>query len=734
MNRPLPVFFRCLVFLFVAGTLAAQGSIGGDRPGAPAEQYPVLQPDGKKLYFVRPDFADNKGTDNAADIWVRNRNADGSWQRALNPGSPINSFAHDRILSVSPDGNRLGILRTGAVSYLDLLEISGRSWRIIDSWTIPEDVYPRYDLTFDVNAQELTYSAYADGQLDLFRRRALPGALWTEPEPLTVLNGPEDESSPTLAPDGRTLYFRRNAGRWYRQTDRNLRPRAVSIPPTALSFTPSLLTDELIAAEPTSNGKLRLRSLPATTTDLPPRASLTRGQLRAALPAGQTTATIQLSEATELSVRPDALNRYAVFLRPGEDPGARAATTATGNPTVGEPVVATTDAPPPLTDRQLLENGIAQRQAALDRLDNERRKYDLVAPRTTDPELSALQQRYDAVTGRDTVPPTTGNRATDRYAAELAELERMKARFRRQQEDRLQQRNGTTPATAPSTTTRTAKGSRPATYGNQRQTASRNAARGPAYQDSLRIASEVAASLRRDATPRAYEREAWENEVRQGLPRTEPLSREESARLDAEYQKSLTELETLRARLRKLEGPPTNPQPVTQAPPAAASNPQWQARSSEPAPATYGTARPSPPATSPYPAPATAPTAQGNRATDTYSTPYPTATPSGPARYSGAPMPAGISFIPNTAYPDSRGYQGLDQLIGLIRQSTSVLEIRVHTPAELDPRVAQLLSEERAVTIRNHLLSQGVPQQNFRTVGFGNNLTGPEGERVEVVR
>jgi outer membrane protein OmpA-like peptidoglycan-associated protein len=100
----------------------------------------------------------------------------------------------------------------------------------------------------------------------------------------------------------------------------------------------------------------------------------------------------------------------------------------------------------------------------------------------------------------------------------------------------------------------------------------------------------------------------------------------------------------------------------------------------------------------------------------------------------GAPMPAGISFIPNTAYPNSRGYTGLDQLLGLIQQSTSVLEIRVHTPLDLDPRAAQLLSEERAITIRNFLADKGISSTNYKVIGFGNNVTGQQKERVEVIR
>ncbi|MEM9261872.1 MAG: OmpA family protein, partial [Bacteroidota bacterium] len=111
---------------------------------------------------------------------------------------------------------------------------------------------------------------------------------------------------------------------------------------------------------------------------------------------------------------------------------------------------------------------------------------------------------------------------------------------------------------------------------------------------------------------------------------------------------------------------------------------------------------------------------------------YPATTRTTPAPNTG--IPAGISFIPNTAYPDGAGYGGLDQLVRQIQSATSVVEIRVHTPAQLDRRAAQLLSEERAITIRDYLLEQGISAKHFRVLGYGNNLTGQGGERVEVLR
>ena len=736
-------YTKLLVFLFCLSCsgLGAQAMISRKGLNGPQENGPVLRADGQVLFFTRPDFENNKGTDNAADIWIINRYADGSWGRALNPGSPINSFAHDRALAVSPDGNRLAVLRTGAANFIDLLESSGRNWRVLATWTLPEDVYPRYDLTFDPNGQHLIYSAYEQGHLNLFQREALPNGQWARPEPLKILNGPGNETSPSLASDGRTLYFQRDGNRWFRQTSPGARPEAVSVPRSVKQFSASLNGPEIVAAVTTGTAGEHLQLISASGADLPSPGKVFRGQLSAPPPMGEDVARIALSSGEALSVRPDALQRYAVFLREGETVVGTAA--ANNNRATTGSLANTQTFNAPATDRSRIEAGIARRQQELDRMDRDRRAFDLVAPKTDDPELTALRDQYRSMNG-DSLPPKASSKGAlpgTRYAAELSELEKMKAKFRRQQNEKLDQRSrgshrwsGNEPAKpTPATTTapRIGESYRPV---NPADVA---AARERSLQDILRMAAEIRAGLQRNNGPRVYERAAWENQVREGLPRTEPLSPDEVARLDEDYQRNLSELEALRAELKRLDG--TAPQQVNPQPaPSTYSAPQqWSAKgnpypnptTTQRVPQTYG----QPAAASPQQVQAPAPAAN-----------YPVqqrqmAAPNGygntaPAGISGAPMPAGISFIPNTAYPDSRGYTGLDQLLGLIRQSTSILEIRVHTPLNLTPRAAQLLSEERATTVRNFLIEKGVPSANFKAIGFGNNMTGQQGERVEVVR
>lgn len=730
--------FKSLIFLliFACSGLGAQTLISEQGLNAPQEKDPVLRADGQVLFFTRPNFENNKGTDNAADIWITNRFPDGSWGRALNPGSPINSFAHDRALAVSPDGTRLAVLRTGTVGYIDLLETSGRNWRVLSTWMLPADVATRYDLTFDPNGQQLIYSAYDQGNLNLFRREALPNGLWARPEALNDLNGPGNETGPSLASDGRTLYFQRDGNRWFRQSSPGTRPVVAAIPGSVTQFSAALNGREIIAVVPTGATGDHLQVLSAASPDLPPAGEVLRGQLPTPPPMGEDVVRIALNNGESLTVRPDVLQRYSVYLRTGEN----LVGPAMNNQRFGNDLATTQSVNTSSSERSRIEAGIARRQRELDRLDRDRRAFDLASPKTEDPELAALRDQYRSING-DTLPPRTtakgsGSATDTRYAAELSELEQMKAKFRRQQNEKLNQRSRSNynwsgnESAQPTTAAPSAPRMEESDYRPANPTQN-TAARERAYQDSLRIAAEIRAGLQRDNSPRVYERESWEYQVREGLPREEPLSPAEVTRLDTDYQRKLSELEALRSELQRLDGT---------APPASTNNQsagydrsagqQWSTKgntysnTTPPAPQTYGQPNTTAPQT-----PATAYGAPGLQAPAAGSRNAPSTT-----GLRGAPMPAGISFILNTAYPDSRGYSGLDQLLGLLQQSTSVLEIRVHTPADLTPRAAQLLSEERAITIRNFLADKGVPSTNYRVIGFGNNVTGQQGERVEVVR
>ena len=618
------------VLLLGAWEVSAQEAIGGE---GIREYDPVVNADGDVVYFTRPDYAWNQGTDNRADVWIRHRSADGQWQSAINPGSPINSFDHDRILGVTVDGNRLAVLRIGSASRIDLLARRGRNWRIVDGWPLPEDAGDTDNLTFNPNSLTLVYArrGIADASADLYRRDAGPRKSWSEPIPLVRLNSPnEDESAPRFGGDGRTLFFRRS-GRWFRQQDRE-RPAEV----TELSARYLQVTAAADLVVGTTDEVGRDERLVTFVQSVLPSARVRYASLGESPAGGELTVAVPLSSGVTLRVAPDPLDRYAIMLRPGEvdfpesavpeyDPGRPAGSLAS---------VKTR----PDTDRgTYLRETLAARERQLAELDR-LRQLGYTRP------LGDTKSEPEAPL--DTVPPATAaeeGSTRARYARDLNELERMKEKFRRQQEARLRRedRGGTI---------------------RFQETSSPVAGRATAPAvDSALLRASVQTGLYPPPQPSLTERQSWEHRVSNDLPRTGSLTAEEAAALDAEYARQMQEIEALRTQLREVE-----------------------------------------------------------RMTEKSGVPE-------------AAAPGGITFVPNTAYLNTAGFDALDTLAEEIRRAPAVIELRVHTDPALDARAAQKLSEERAATITERLLAVGVHAQAFRAVGYGNHVR-ELGETVEVVR
>ena len=670
--------FTCLLLLLLL-PLAAQTI----SPGDIRERDPYLSADGRQLFFSRPDYVRNQGTSsNLSDVWVRTVNENGRWGRALNPGSPINSFGADRPVGLSADGNRLAVLREGVLPSIDVLERRGRIWSIHHSLPLPDALRGVTDLSFNPVTFRLVYAS-GGAESDLYYLQATPRGDWEGPLPMNLLNTDLAESRPTFSADNRTLYYR-SGGDWFRQGDRGGRARRLTSTPWGAEQISTAPAGPVTAVVTEGRG---LRAAALVSDDLPPAARLTRGFVDRPLPPGERFTLLPVAADRTLRVLPDEQQRYAVFLREGESLLSGAPDRAGYSSGTGGSLASAAGAAP-AADPVAIEDDIARRVAEIRRLDSLRRATNSDYLGQPDPELAALTARVRAANGypTDTVPPQNATRA--RYADDISELERMKAKFRRQQEEKLSGRRNRTERTDDirwSTQER----------GVTRLSVPRDTARtdDPRLRAG-RIQSEVNNGLYNDRT--AARGGSWERDLQRDLPNQERISDQDRARLDAEYERQMAELEEMRRRLRQARNEP-DPQPASAPAPAR----QWEARSPTP---------------SEYTAPAAPPTT-------TY-TPPPTETTA---------QLAGITFIPNTAYPNGPGYGALDQLARQVQNSGVVVEIRVHTSVNLDRRTAQLLSEERAVTIRNYLLEQGINAANFRVVGYGNNLTGNGGERVELI-
>jgi hypothetical protein len=160
----------------------------------------------------------------------------------------LNSPQHEEFLGFAPDGQRMYYAR-GRPGYQQYFvdPFQEGEERQLNTLPLTIPLRPdRGDLTPHIIGDTLVYFASSRpggfGGLDLYRMARRDGR-WTEPENLgPELNSPYDETTPFLAPDGRTLYFSTNDSRrgiggfdvlssyYVVETDRWTRPENPGLP------------------------------------------------------------------------------------------------------------------------------------------------------------------------------------------------------------------------------------------------------------------------------------------------------------------------------------------------------------------------------------------------------------------------------------------------------------------------------------------------------------------------
>jgi outer membrane protein OmpA-like peptidoglycan-associated protein len=181
------------------------------------EVAPVITPDGKTLYFTRLGHDLNNGKNKAQDVWFSKVQTDGTWGESENINEPINTSENNAVTTISADGKSIyvlniympdGTLRQG-------LSVSKRNKL---GWELPKEVkisdyYNRekvVEFSLAPNGKVLVMSCE---RMDSFGSRDLyvsflTNELWSKPLNMGVnINTAEDEGSPFIAADSKTLYF-----------------------------------------------------------------------------------------------------------------------------------------------------------------------------------------------------------------------------------------------------------------------------------------------------------------------------------------------------------------------------------------------------------------------------------------------------------------------------------------------------------------------------------------------
>lgn len=181
--------------------------------------FPVVNPEGDRLYFVRKESPDNEGDHLNDDVWFSKMSSDGSWGSAQHMSSTINDEHHNSVSTALKGGKEIFIVK----------QYSGEGKKIKDGYFLSkstggafskpvEQQIDKYknDWNFisacmsnDKKAMILTLANDESvGNSDLFVSTQIKDGKWSEPQNLgRNINTFGMEFTPFLSPDNRTLYF-----------------------------------------------------------------------------------------------------------------------------------------------------------------------------------------------------------------------------------------------------------------------------------------------------------------------------------------------------------------------------------------------------------------------------------------------------------------------------------------------------------------------------------------------
>ncbi len=193
-------------------------NLGENINSAYREIAPVISPDGKTLYYTRWKHPDNLGIGKNQDVWFSELQKDGKWGMAKPIGEPINNIEHNAICAISPDGKTILLnniyLKDGSMS-----KGVSMSTKTPTGWNFPKPINIRNfrnrseyaEYSFSPNGRILILTGQfneTQGGKDIYVSFLQADDTWSEPKDLgKKINTAEEESTPFIAADGKTLYF-----------------------------------------------------------------------------------------------------------------------------------------------------------------------------------------------------------------------------------------------------------------------------------------------------------------------------------------------------------------------------------------------------------------------------------------------------------------------------------------------------------------------------------------------
>lgn len=187
------------------------------------EQAPVLTPDGTELYFTVARHPLNvSGKNDLGDIWV-SRLVDNKWSPPSLVQGTINNSGYNAVFGFSPDGQKMFLYghytfdgEQAGSQGISVSRRTGTYWTVPHNETVPAFQNKSVATGGHITPDKKVFVFSADmggtyGKEDIYVSLHV-GTKWTEPKNLgAIINTENQELSPWLSADTKTLYFASNA-------------------------------------------------------------------------------------------------------------------------------------------------------------------------------------------------------------------------------------------------------------------------------------------------------------------------------------------------------------------------------------------------------------------------------------------------------------------------------------------------------------------------------------------
>ncbi len=194
------------------------------------EVAPIITPDGNTLYFTRLNHPDNirdendKDAEIKQDIWFSKRNIAGVWMPPENLGPPVNDANLNAAATASASGSGLFVLNLYKPGGRQEIGLS-RTTFSDGKWSYPEEVRitdfqakktekdkaanTEYAISHDENILVMALNRLPSfGNNDLYVSFKEADGSYSRPKNMgSILNTADNEGSPFLSADNKTLYF-----------------------------------------------------------------------------------------------------------------------------------------------------------------------------------------------------------------------------------------------------------------------------------------------------------------------------------------------------------------------------------------------------------------------------------------------------------------------------------------------------------------------------------------------